>query len=1161
MDKNDLTDDIQQIYDMDQIDDKIYLDEELSEIEYYEILSFDELISDNSAFILLSKKEIYNELYDFFYNANKSNNYVELFYNIVEKKNINTNNYILKTNSTKKSYQENDSKKIPEFGLVEFINSFKKINKYKDLELAKKEKDKLFFTIIYDENSTLVRFKPYHNTNIIIKDLNFSNFSSQYVLLKNDDTNIPIEEIYYSVPKCITNDYLSDKVLSYLKKNIDLNSNITTSTNINEELNNSKPSIQTIIDNLDLKELYELEELDYNIISILFEKFDYQFDKINTDDYNILLTYITNIINNLKVEKYNYKSIRNKIVNLVNHKILFYDKIINIFKLLLFSEDIKNENDYIIDKLEDEKNLIDTSELLYNNIYDIVYAFYNNDIDNTIIIDNIKNIMNKQILEQVIYTIKNYNNNDIENINNLFIIEKNKFDVLKNFDIKLYQNPFIFNIDQEINEIKIANDYSDYFISNTKNNDYIDIVDRDDDLEDDYDNLNLDKYNKSIYEKYIYSFKYQDAHGFNEYLKIIYPIIGKIEERSKLNVDFNLLYNELYKLYGGLSTKFFILKNKNIFDDSISDKIIEDISNINYKIILKDITNIKSQISYFTFKNIDKIIDAVIELNNEFMTNIKDIFFNAIAIWILEIQNSILDGTHLHNYNYNHAYLWSDNGYPINKNKRIGVTVYLCDIINSLFQEIDEFNIYNINIKIIDTITNIIDKNYKDLLNKLITKSLDNKFININKNKGKNFQINLVDNINTFKREKTTLIKDKMLHNYVNALIYMPGINYNRIHKFLLGCCLQQINKDFAPDNDMKGKRNDLLAAKQFFSKNRYNNKPREYFYLPEINDKKDKKNKEDDKDKDRDKEKDDEDDPYIDSNDFINISHNIYNYEEDILNYDKWLNSFKDNDNKLFSDINYKNIYSNGSNEYIKIIKNYLYILIKTINNQKSTIINDFINNIEFINFKQLINNSMKIISKSYYEDINENDVILEKSISDIKYIIYEYNKLDNIYNKDDKTNILRTKAYLSIKAICIPFNPDFAIGDKMQLLIDVDDTKKYYDILKNIHNTSVKILNISKIPTFQENQEFINKMREEFKNKKLDIFDKQTDDQRKIFNELTKIGIRVENLENIDNDDYDVNEDAKSFNGEDDYHMNGNNDDQNPDDLDNEDHGHIYD
>ena len=126
-----------------------------------------------------------------------------------------------------------------------------------------------------------------------------------------------------------------------------------------------------------------------------------------------------------------------------------------------------------------------------------------------------------------------------------------------------------------------------------------------------------------------------------------------------------------------------------------------------------------------------------------------------------------------------------------------------------------------------------------------------------------------------------------------------------------------------------------------------------------------------------------------LDSNDFINISHNIYNYEEDILNYDKWLNSFKDNDNKLFSDINYKNIYSNGSNEYIKIIKNYLYILIKTINNQKSTIINDFINNIEFINFKQLINNSMKIISKSYYEDINENDVILEKSISDIKYII----------------------------------------------------------------------------------------------------------------------------------------------------------------------------
>ena len=85
---------------------------------------------------------------------------------------------------------------------------------------------------------------------------------------------------------------------------------------------------------------------------------------------------------------------------------------------------------------------------------------------------------------------------------------------------------------------------------------------------------------------------------------------------------------------------------------------------------------------------------------------------------------------------------------------------------------------------------------------------------------------------------------------------------------------------------------------------------------------------------------------------------------------------------------------------------------------------------------------------------------------------------------------------------------------------------------------------------------------MREEFKNRKLDVFDKQTEEQRKVFNELTKIGIRVENLDdNIFNDDQDVNPDIPIYNGEDDFRMNtDNNDDNDPDDLDREDHGFIY-
>jgi hypothetical protein len=144
----------------------------------------------------------------------------------------------------------------------------------------------------------------------------------------------------------------------------------------------------------------------------------------------------------------------------------------------------------------------------------------------------------------------------------------------------------------------------------------------------------------------------------------------------------------------------------------------------------------------------------------------------------------------------------------------------------------------------------------------------------------------------------------------------------------------------------------------------------------------------------------------------------------------------------------------------------------------------------------------------------------------------------------------------------MCCPYNPDHIIGDKMKLYIDTDDNNKYIEKIKIIHKKTMNLLNYSKIPTFKENQDFLNRMREEFKNRKLDVFDKQTEEQRKVFNELTKIGIRVENLDdNIFNDDQDVNPDIPIYNGEDEFRMNtDNNDDNDPDDLDREDHGFIY-
>jgi len=1160
--------DLDEINDLDEHEnDIIYMDEELPEIEYYEILTFDEIVLENPTFVAFTKKEIYNELYEIFDNSNKTNNFVDLFYNVVDNEEINTYNYVLITDSVKKKFNENDDKKIADDGLWQFIDSFKRINKFKDLDLAKKEKEKLFFTIIYDENSNLVRFKPYNRTKIRIDD-----DKNDYILLKNDNTNIPISELYYSVPKSTKKDYLSDKVLSYLNKKIDLEKKVTekfSDNNINKELNKVKPTIENILKELDIEEFKILEELDYSSLNILLDKFDYNLDKININDIEILNKFINQIFSNIKEEKINLKSFRVKLLNIVNNKTLFYEKNINIFKLLKFTDNIKEENDIIISKLEDEKNYIDNPDLLYNNIHDIAHAIHNNDVDANTIIQNIRNITNYQKIDNIIKNIKDFNTNDVEKIEELFYIEKKKYESMRNFSYNLYQTPLKFlNFSNELYEIKVGNDNSKYFINNNNNNDEFIDYDNKDNLEDfnEIDNLDFNylNYNTNIFDKYIELPVFKEAHGFKEYLKIILPIIDKIQIKSKLEIDYYILCNNLYKNFSNLPTKFFILKNKiHEYDNTVSEKIISDICNINSKIFINDSNSIKNlklqiklQLNQYIHTNIDKILDSLMEFNDIYINNIKNIINHALSIWILEIQSSIINGTHIHNYNLNYIQLWSDIGYPIIKNKKVGVTIYLCEISTSIFEDEDEnLNLYNIDKNIIDIITKIIDTEYKDKLTELENNSTELKTNLINRNKGKKYQIDLVNNLNEFKKTKTVSIKDKMLINYVNALIYMPGINYNRIHKYLLGCCLQQINQDFIPDSDMIGKRNDLIAAKTYFSKNRETNKSREYSYTP-FNEKETDENIDDDAD-----------DAIVDYYKYTKLNHDIF-YSSENYNYDLWLNLFNDDkQNTLFTETNYVNIFKNGSNEYIKIIKKYLEYFTKTINNKKSNITSLFINNINNINFKQLIYNSISILSKMH-KSLDETDTnyvndseILQHSIIYIKYLLSEYNNLNKITNTNDLTDIQRAKAYICVKAICCPFNPDHIIGDKMKLYMDLDDNYKYIETLKNIHKTTIHLLNISKMPTPKENQDFINRMREEFKNRKLDVFDKQTEEQRKVFNELTKIGIRVENLDqNIFNDNEDINQEQPVYNGEDEFQMNGDNDENDPDDLDEENHGFIY-
>jgi hypothetical protein len=61
-------------------------EEELDEIEYYEIVSLDEIIKLNPNFIAFSNEEIYNYLFNFLKSKSKADNFLDLFTTIIEQK-------------------------------------------------------------------------------------------------------------------------------------------------------------------------------------------------------------------------------------------------------------------------------------------------------------------------------------------------------------------------------------------------------------------------------------------------------------------------------------------------------------------------------------------------------------------------------------------------------------------------------------------------------------------------------------------------------------------------------------------------------------------------------------------------------------------------------------------------------------------------------------------------------------------------------------------------------------------------------------------------------------------------------------------------------------------------------------------------------------------
>lgn len=1066
-------------------------EEDLPYIDYLEILSFDEIIKNNPTFIAYSKDELYNELYSILKIKNKSDNFLNLFYNTIDNNKPNYNNYVIKSDAIKKDFED------PRV-IQNFYNKIKEFNKLQ-YSLSQEEKDKLFYSIIYDNKSNKLRFKPEFKTTIELND----KYNTEYIVYKKDEANLPISSLYYKVPLSNVNDFLSIKIMSKIYDIKKLNhTNSENFKSIEKLFNFVKPDIDEAIKLIDIHPDYY--NLDYSDLNSILESYNISLDFIKKDDFERLKDVMIKITEKLKEQKYIYKKVKITEHKLEDNRLKFYDKLKSIVNLITISDILEKTYDELLVKLQEQKYTLNVPPLLYDNINDIVDNINNNNITLDEVIDNIKNIKTVLTLDHSINTLNNLKENDKEEIIELLEKTTERFKLLKNAIYEKSNLKFI-NFYEELKEIKEGNNTDEYEgIPDIINNQEFEDLDNNDNT--DIQIINVEKLSENLLEKYWLNIKYRDENGFIEMLKIILPLINKIKELSGLPLNLELLCDELFKKFRSIPTKLHIIKTK-ILDNNkkINDTILNKLSRYTPKYIINNAENLKQD----TIE--DNIYNELLEGNTQFVELFNNVFYNSLSFWSLSIQDDINKEILL--YNEDLLYIpYIDRftiteGNPIEQkvNKK-GILSYLSLISNDVFIDLEkDDNMIPDNILV--NCMKIIETDYKDIIKRLRDEFNSNEKMKKKETMGKLAQIKLVESIKSKKY-------DKLLNEYINALLYMPGVKFKKIHKYLLGCCLQRIDKNFIPDSDLKDVRNDLLAVKKKYANIRYTNEERKelFIYEKKIEIK--------------------------DIEDYI-----LPNIEKDEIKTDKdknkeldeWLIYMKENKNNLIPKNKLEDI-----NELNDHIKNNINIFSKTAGYNNKNLLEFFDTSkdiyTEKLNIKSILLSVSSIlnlyIKNNYNDDDNDTEedekMIIESSIKNIKEFLDENNKLNILMCESTRVNIILIKTYIISRVLCYPCNVDNSIGNILKPSVKTsEDFIK--NISKNIYDDILKSFKYNYMPTIEDNLKFINTIREQNKNKTLSIMNKKTQEQRDEINALKKFGIT--NTEINDNNDTEYNDNVNEF------------------------------
>ena len=1042
-------------------------------------------------------------------------------------------NYIFKVDAEKHDYADLDKEED-----TVYFNDLNKLNVNRHNEA----KNRYFFAIKYNEDSKHMRFKPSApiHTELLNQEQK-PDFPIYYPVFPIDDVNIPILASYYKIPTATINDYIYVKITSHLFNSH--NTNLQSAeqfTAVDKLVQKTRPDIYKIIEYL-----HDCFDLDYNHMNNIFKALGYSLDFITYDDFEILCDHMLSITQTTKERQSVNRPFKIKKPDLINKKMTFFDKMAVTMKLLNLSDKSIGILQNLKSGLDDQKfNTIqkdDLPELQSLHIYDIIKDINDGNMTLEQVIEKIKAIKHHLNIDYNIKTI----NNLLETKERLDDIVSEYDEMRDNFEYARYHT-FDYDTDgksfvvfyHELKEILDgANDDNYEGIPHIlRNNEYEDFEDAENVANDIQEEQNI---RVNELEKYWLNIRYKDEHGFVELLRILLPIIKKLATTSHIPIDYDLLCNELFKKFRNFMTK------SNDLRKSLDDQGITLGMNI-----VNDIVKVTPYASLNTDLNMGADIKKIIiDVNKRYVEVLNEAFTVAIAWWALYIQEKLLDNSIVINENdLNPAYVdrWFAYGVPVQNREKAGVLVYLSQVVSDTFKETND---YMLGQNIQKDAMHVIETLYKDViegLRKTHEAVKDKKKVE----QGVIAQRIMIENIQKKKF-------DRIATDFINALIYMPGVNYKKIHKFLLGCCLQRIDKEFKADSDLIANgRKDLIDVKKKFATRKETNKKRYLRYFP-VGIKR--RGQED--------LGDDVDDEDVNDISYMKIDPYVYNLRGDDGIVTDWLDSMYDK-NPLLPNNVIDEIKQNSRN-LVEHVQRHIKILKTTSRNKNSDLDALFV--IGKINYKSILLCINRILrtQNNNNEDVDENvEKLVKVSIDSIRGILPELYKLNKVVNDDIKQDVDRINAYIVSRAMCLPSNPELNVN---MILMPIMELPPNFieENARKIHNDVLNMLKFAKFPTMEENIDFLNKKREENKQMKLNILNNKTVEENQLISNLKKAGIKhdlmkmdMEDIREEDNanDIYADDGDKEVSQGENDFRMQQEDDEGDDDAMDHDDMGFIY-